>query len=118
MILWLRDYLTTPSGFPRRPWAYAANQIGHILVGALVAHLTGNWLAAVAIYCLLIEAPQLALWGGDWSDGIEDTAHASAGALAIAAGWPALIVSGLIIAAGIAWRIEERGGLAAAQRRR
>ena len=49
MIRWLRDYLTSPSGFVRRPWAYAANQLGHIAGGARAAHLTGNWLAAVAI---------------------------------------------------------------------
>lgn len=65
--------------------------------------MTGNWLAAAAVYAAMIEAPQLVLWGGDWSDGLEDAAHDSAGALA---------------AAGIARRIEERGGLAAPQRRR
>lgn len=106
MIRCLRDYLTSPSAFVRRPWAYAANQIGHITVGALGAHLTGSWLAAVAIYCLLIEAPQIVLWGGDWSDGLEDAAHFAAGALAVTFGWPVLVVSVLVIAAGIAWRIE------------
>lgn len=108
MIRWLIGYLSTPSAYPGRPWAYAANQLGHLLIGLIAAYLTGGWIATVALYVVMIEAPQLVWWGGEWSDGIEDVAHVAAGALALVVGWQVLVLSGLIIAAGVAWRIEAR----------
>ncbi len=108
MIRRLIDYISTPDAYHGRPWAYLANQVGHTALGALLAGLpVANGLIVILIYIALIEMPQATLWGGSVSDGIEDTAHVTAGALAVATGWPVLILSGLVIAAGVAWRIEE-----------
>jgi len=106
MIRRLIDYIRTPDAYPGRPWAYAANQAGHVLIGAGAAWLTGHWLIAVPIYFAAIEAPQVLFWGGDWADGLEDTAHVTSGALAVALGAPMLAVSVLVIAAGMAGRRE------------
>lgn len=102
---WLRDYLRTPSAFDGQPWGYALNQVGHCCLGMCIGWLSGGQIvAAILIYALLIEVPQHLRWQGALSDGLEDTAHVTAGALAGAYGWPAIIVSWLIICSGIALR--------------
>lgn len=109
MIRRLIDYIRTPDAYHGRPWAYLANQIGHTAIGAAMAAVapTAGTLALILLYAALIELPQAAFWGGSISDGVEDTAHVTGGALAVCFGWPALILSGLLIAAGIALRIEQ-----------
>ena len=103
---WLLDYLRTPSAFDRMPLAYVANQVGHCCLGMCIGWLSGGQIVvAVLIYALLIEVPQYLRWQGTLSDGLEDTAHVTAGALAGAYGWPAIIVSWLIICSGIALRV-------------
>lgn len=94
----------TPSSFEADPRGYALNQIGHgYVLGALPAFLWGPpaVLPLVLAYALVVEAPQIALWGGSAADAAEDTAHVATVAVAVAWGvWPALAAHALFVLSG------------------
>jgi hypothetical protein len=94
----------TPSSFAGDPRGYVLNQLGHgYVIGALPALAWGPPAVAplVVLYVLLVESPQLVLWGGTAADAAEDTAHVATVAVAVAWGvWPALAAHALFVLSG------------------
>lgn len=103
----LRDLLTQPDDFAGDPKGYAKNQAGHMAIGSGAA-LFLAWLSlpvwiAFAVYAAW-ELIQIAEYGAKESDGLEDFAFFTAGALLsiqVAA------LGALFLAAGIIRRTEE-----------
>ena len=108
MLRWLVDLIQTPSAFRADPWGFTRNQIGHgYLIGLLGAMLLPWW--AVIVPYIALEAWQNIRRGADLSDNIEDFANVAVMVMAAETGhYGYVIVHAIYLAAGIAWRVEER----------
>lgn len=92
------QWLLTPSAFEGDPRGFAANQLGHVAVGAALTWLLGP-LPVLAAY-IAWEVFHLTQDGKAW-DGAEDYGHVAAGAAAVALAPWALAVALPFFAAGV-----------------
>lgn len=80
----LLDLLRTPSAFPRDPWGFARNQIGHgYLVGGLGAMLLPVWWIVLPLYAAW-EFAQIENFRARPWDSVEDFANVAVISFAVA----------------------------------
>lgn len=87
---WIIDMFWSPSGFDDDLRGYAANQLGHFVLGFFAGLFLGSW---ALIGWAAWEVAQWRYAGGDPSDCAEDFGFESAGVLAVI--FPALIIPAL-----------------------
>lgn len=70
-----------PDSQPGDPYAFAANQSGHAMIGIGLALVVGPVIAVLAYFIAWEVLYQVRKLGGPWKDSIADTAFVAVGAL-------------------------------------
>lgn len=72
-----------PDSQPGQPYAFAANQAGHAMIGIGLALVAGPVVAVLAYFVAWEVLYQIRKLGGGWKDSVADTAFVAVGALLI-----------------------------------